>query len=127
MRAFVISEPASSAWVRPAARRACLTSPPTGAACARSRATAGRARLLTVAIPFAKRVESIPCAFFGISEYPVAGRRVNRYERGREMVLTEPREGQRITRRQHAVLDLVARGYANKQIAGELAISEGAV
>src|SRR5438067_317303 len=43
------------------------------------------------------------------------------------MVLTERREGQRITRRQHAVLDLVARGYANKQIAGELAISEGAV
>ena len=43
------------------------------------------------------------------------------------MVLTESREGQRITRRQHAVLDLVARGYANKQIAGELAISEGAV
>ena len=43
------------------------------------------------------------------------------------MVLTEPREGQRITKRQHAVLDLVARGYANKQIAGELAISEGAV
>lgn len=43
------------------------------------------------------------------------------------MVLTAAREGQRITRRQHAVLDLVARGYANKQIAGELAISEGAV
>jgi DNA-binding CsgD family transcriptional regulator len=43
------------------------------------------------------------------------------------VVLTEEREGQRITRRQHAVLDLVAQGYANKQIAGQLAISEGAV
>ena len=29
--------------------------------------------LTHVAIPFAKRVESIPCAFFGIPEYPVAG------------------------------------------------------
>lgn len=37
------------------------------------------------------------------------------------------RDGGRITPRQSAVLDLVARGYANKQIAGELAISEGAV
>ena len=43
------------------------------------------------------------------------------------MVVTGERGGQRITRRQHAVLELVARGYANKQIAGELAISEGAV
>ena len=43
------------------------------------------------------------------------------------MVLTGEREGRRITERQHAVLNFVARGYANKQIAGELAISEGAV
>lgn len=41
--------------------------------------------------------------------------------------MSAEREDGRITPRQHAVLDLVARGYANKQIAGELAISEGAV